>query len=74
MARDCLTNKMEVLLGEKFKTEMRNFPESDITKIREFMRHVKEHGLDNLPGRNKASDEVPSDDSDWRAKVQRPAT
>lgn len=61
---------LKVTFGIRFKKEMLNFPTEDARKIRHFVKHVKEYGLKNLQGRNKPSDEVPTDDPNWREKVR----
>jgi len=60
---------MEVKYGEIFSLNLSNFPKSDRFKIAEFVFHVQENGLINLQGRNKSSDNVPTDDPNWRTKV-----
>ena len=52
-----------------FAVHFSRLPESDKTKILDFMRHVRQYGLTNLQGRNKSSDNVPPDDPDWLKKV-----
>lgn len=60
---------MEVKFGEIFATHLPNFPVKDQLKIREFVKHVKQYGLDNLIGRNKSSDNVPTNAEDYAEKV-----
>ncbi len=60
---------LTVTYGVKIKKEMLNFPESDLDIIAEFIDHLKQYGFTGLEGRNKSSDEVPTDDPQWREKV-----
>ncbi|EIC4352181.1 hypothetical protein LJS80_001116 [Salmonella enterica] len=61
---------MNVALGKLFSKELLNLPEKDQQKIFSFIRHVQSKGLDGLEGRNKNSDNVPTDDPDFIAKVK----
>lgn len=61
---------MEVKTGIKIGKEIPNFPVEDKIKIMNFISHVQENGLTNLPGRNKPSHDVPKDDPNWREKVE----
>ncbi len=60
---------LTVTYGVKIKKEMLNFLESDLDIIAEFIDHLKQHGFTGLEGRNKSSDNVPTDDPQWREKV-----
>lgn len=60
---------MDVYLGERFKSELKNYPKEDQNKIVDFLLHVKEKGFSELVGRNKPSDDVPTDDPQWLKKV-----
>lgn len=60
---------MHVFFGELFAQQIINFPIVDQLKIRQFEKHVKQFGLTNLKGRNKSSDNVPTEDPNWRDKV-----
>lgn len=60
---------MEVTTSNDFKVKFPNFPKADKEKILTFISHVKQHGLDGLQGRNKSSDNVPTDDPNWSKKV-----
>lgn len=60
---------MQVKFGQIFAKNLVNFPKSDILKIRAFIKCVEEQGLVGLEGRNKSSDNVPTDDPNWRTKV-----
>ncbi|AHF77936.1 Putative phage associated protein [Sodalis praecaptivus] len=61
---------MKVEIGKLFGRELLNFPPSDQLKIKNFIKHVQAHGLNNLEGRNKNSDNVPTDDKDFVKKVK----
>ncbi len=61
---------MQVLLAEDFKKGLENFPKEDRRKIAEFILFVQQNGFTGLPGRNKSSDSVPTDDPQWLEKVQ----
>ncbi len=58
-----------VTYGVKIKKEILNFPERDLDIIAEFIEHLKQHGFIGLVGRNKSSDNVPTDDPLWSEKV-----
>lgn len=60
---------MKVIFGQKFTNHYQNFTKSDQDKINKFIYHISRHGLTNLTGRNKSSDNVPTDDPNWAAKV-----
>ena len=61
---------MLVNISPIFKSNLKNFPKPDQLKIKAFVDHVKLHGLLNLEGRNKYSDNVPTDDPNWLIKVK----
>lgn len=61
---------MEVKFGVKFQQHMANFPKADRLKLTRFIVHVETHGFDGLTGRNKSSDNVPSDDPNWLTKIK----
>lgn len=61
---------MQVHLSPTFKTYLKNFPKSDQLKIADFITHVRIHGLHALEGRNKSSQNVPTDDPKWIDKVK----
>lgn len=56
---------MKVSLGGKFALNFLNFPKADKEKILAFIAHVELHGLTALQGRNKSSDNVPTDHPNW---------
>lgn len=60
---------MKVIFGKLFNKEFQNYPLEDKRKIRLFVIHLREKGFTGLEGRNKSSDEVPTDDPQWREKV-----
>ncbi|MGX2956457.1 hypothetical protein [Ursidibacter arcticus] len=60
---------IKVLFGSKIASELQHFPEKDLIKILQFKEYVEIYGLENLPGRNKCSDNVPTDDPNWSMKV-----
>jgi len=57
-------------MGKLFAKELLNFPREDRKLIQEFINHVKVNGLVGLEGRNKSSDNVPTDDPDFLSKVR----
>ncbi len=59
-----------VEFGTQFKREFVHYPQRDKDIIALFVEHLLAKGFDGLEGRNKKSDEVPSDDPNWRIKVQ----
>lgn len=59
-----------MILGKKFREELRHFPTADQEKIADFIEHVQLHGLSQLEGRNKNSDNVPTDNPNWLTKVK----
>lgn len=61
---------LQVYLTPQFKKLLKNYPKQDQLKINDFINHVKINGLECLKGLNKCSDNVPTDDPNWRAKVQ----
>ncbi|WP_201546115.1 hypothetical protein [Psychrobacter sp. H7-1] len=61
---------MHVEITSLFKSHLKNYPEEDKLKISAFIQHVQNHGLANLEGRNKSSDNVPTDDPRWLVKVK----
>lgn len=56
---------MEVRFGQFFTQHFKNFPKADQIKIADFISYVQTHGLNDLPGRNKPSHEVPTDNPNW---------
>ncbi|MBV7388307.1 hypothetical protein KRX11_06580 [Pasteurellaceae bacterium TAE3-ERU1] len=60
---------MQVLLGEKFKLEFKHYPTEDKNKIIDFIYHVQKFGMIGLPGKNKSSDDVSTNDPQWLSKV-----
>lgn len=60
---------MEVVFSRYFRDCYANFSESDRRKIYSFYEHVKKHGLVELEGRNKNSDNVHKDDPNFLEKV-----
>jgi len=61
---------MNLLLGDEFIKQFKNFPELDQRKIYEFVTHVQKHGFNGLKGRNKSSHNVDKNDSNFAAKVR----
>lgn len=61
---------MNVEIGKLFGREVLNFPPDDQIKIFSFIKHVQDFGLVRLEGRNKNSDEVPTDDIEFISKVR----
>ncbi|WP_238331443.1 hypothetical protein [Mannheimia haemolytica] len=60
---------IKVLFGTKISAELQYLPEKDLVKILQFKQHVEIYGLENLAGRNKSSDDVPTNDPYWAEKV-----
>lgn len=65
-----MSDGIEVIFSEKFSHYFVNFPRQDKEKIIAFMAHVKQFGFVGLQGRNKSSDDVPTDDPNWLTKVR----
>lgn len=61
---------LTVELSDFFSANIANFPYEDKTKIAQFILHCQTNGLHNLPGKLKASTDVPGIDPDYYAKVQ----
>lgn len=61
---------IKVVFGGKIQQELLNFLDSDLAIINAFVEHVEQSGFVGLAGRNKPSDEVPTDDPNWREKVK----
>lgn len=59
-----------VEFGKWFDEHWQNFPKSDQEKIKRFIYHVQTVGLTNLEGVNKSSDDVDTNDPNFRQKVQ----
>lgn len=62
---------MRVELGKKLLQSLKLRSKDDSLKVFSFVEHVKVQGLVNLEGRNKNSNNVPTDDPHFVAKVQR---
>ncbi len=60
---------LSVEFGQEFINRFENYPPKDIEKIKGFVQHVSEKGLNDLPGRNKSSDNVDTNDHDFIKKV-----
>lgn len=61
---------MKVEIGKLFGREVLNFPADDQRKIFSFIVNVQRNGLCNLEGRNKNSENVPTDDIEFVSKVR----
>ena len=57
-------------VGVLFAKEVLNFPDDDRKKIKAFIDHLKANGFNGLEGRNKSSDNVPTDDREFVSKVK----
>lgn len=60
---------MRVIFGRKFAEYFPNFPKADKEKIVAFANHIEQFGFNDLQGRNKSSDHVPTSHSDWSERV-----
>lgn len=58
-----------VAFSPLFKQGVKNYPKADQLKIGEFVEHLQNYGFAGLQGRNKSSDNVPTDDPNWAKKV-----
>ena len=58
-----------VVFSPLFKQCVKNYPKADQLKIGEFVEHLQNYGFAGLQGRNKSSDNVPTDDPNWAKKV-----
>ncbi|OOS24452.1 hypothetical protein B0681_07125 [Moraxella porci DSM 25326] len=56
---------MKVTLTPLFAKHLQNFPKADRQKILAFINHVEQFGLNNLAGRNKSSDNAPTNHPSW---------
>lgn len=56
--------------GEIFLNKFNNFLIKDQDKILDFSKHIENNGFNFLPGRNKASHHVSTDDSNFSEKVK----
>lgn len=61
---------IEVKFGNLFQKHYANFSKSDILIIAEFIQHIQKFGFDGLQGRNKSSDDVPTNNPNWLADVR----
>ena len=60
---------MIVSYSDEFQKNLKNFPKADQLKIRYFIEHIETYGFDGLIGRNKSSDDVPTDHPNWCERV-----
>ena len=58
-----------VNFGQVFLDRFSKYPIDDIKKIQDFVDYLSIHGFTNLPGRNKPSDDVDSNDYSYLEKV-----
>lgn len=61
---------MKVILSDDFGKKAVNFPKKDKEKIFAFIEHVEAFGFDGLTGRNKSSDNVPTNHPNWLERVK----
>lgn len=61
---------LSVNFGALFINRFNNFPVKDQQKIFDFTQHLQVHGFGGLPGRNKASTDVDTDDHLFMEKVR----
>lgn len=60
---------MKVTFGRKIKNHLLKYSEQDRQKILNFAIHVRENGLELLPGKNKRSDGFSNDDPLFSSKM-----
>lgn len=58
-----------VEFGVLFQKEFVNFPQQDQLEIAAFAQHLMQYGFVGLEGRNKSSDNIPTNDPNWSEKV-----
>jgi len=56
--------------GKIFLNKFNNLPTKDQDKILDFAEHIENKGFNSLPGRNKPSHHVSTDDSNFLEKVK----
>lgn len=61
---------IEVSYSDDFQKKLKNFPKADQLKIRRFIEHLEQFGFVGLQGRNKSSDNVPTDHLNWLERVK----
>lgn len=61
---------LTVKFGEVFINRFNNYPVTDQKKIADFAQHLDTKGFSGLPGRNKASTDVDTDDHLFVEKVK----
>lgn len=61
---------MNVAFGKQFLKELQQYPKPDRTKILSFAQQVRDEGFANLPGRNKYSEDVDTNDPQFVQKVR----
>lgn len=61
---------MNVTFGKEFLRELKHYPKPDRLKILSFAKQIEVEGFGNLPGRNKFSDDVDTDDPEFIKKVR----
>ena len=61
---------VNILLNTLFKKEQARFPKCDKEKIADFYLHLQSHGFTGLPGRNKCSQDVPSQHPEFLRTLQ----
>lgn len=61
---------MKVTLSDDFGKKVVNFPKKDKEKIFAFIQHIEIFGFEGLKGRNKSSDNVPTDHPNWLERVK----
>lgn len=61
---------MKVTLSEDFGKKLVNFPKKDKEKIFAFIAHLENFGFEGLTGRNKSSDNVPTNHPNWLERVK----
>lgn len=69
MHDDIPKSGIKVVVAPLFAKHLKNFPKADREKIRIFAEHIENTGFVGLIGRNKNSDNVPTDDPNWSKKV-----
>lgn len=61
---------IDAALTPQFAKRVQGYPRQNRLKILNFIRHLQSFGFDNLPGRNKPSDDISKDSPDFIGVVR----